>query len=292
MSHTLNARHPAMGTWFEAVLRGDDAGHLGAVASAVFDEVDRVERLLSRHDPRGEVARVNREASGRHVLVGFELVEILRVCRAAWEASDGAFDVAASAGPGPPGRPFGGVEIDPDRRTVRFARPGLALDFGGFGKGYALDRASEIVEAQGVRHALIHGGTSSFRAAGDDGRGDGWSVGVRNPDRPPGVAGELFRVVLRDEGFSCSAVYGHNPGVSDLIDPRRGRELTEPAGCVAVAGVAARADVASTALLVMGRGDARSHAARLAGAGGRVAWFGPGADGCPPAWEWHSGDLP
>ncbi|MCA1685754.1 MAG: FAD:protein FMN transferase, partial [Planctomycetia bacterium] len=94
MTETVRRAHPAMGTWFEAVLRGDDAEHLDAVASAAFDEVDRVERLLSRFDPGSEVSRVNREAAGRPVLVSHELMQILTACAHAWESSLGWFDVS------------------------------------------------------------------------------------------------------------------------------------------------------------------------------------------------------
>ena len=55
MTRFLRRAHPAMGTWFETFLVGDDSEHLDAVASAVFDEIDRVERLLSRFDPKSEV---------------------------------------------------------------------------------------------------------------------------------------------------------------------------------------------------------------------------------------------
>src|SRR4051794_36708007 len=118
MTRFLRRAHPAMGTWFEAVLGGDDAEHLDAVASAVFAEIDRVERLLSRFDPRSEVARVNRDASARPVVIDHELLGVLLACRIAWQETAGAFDVVASSGQGV--RSFDQVEIDPDRRTVRF----------------------------------------------------------------------------------------------------------------------------------------------------------------------------
>ena len=73
----LVRRRPAMRTWFECRLVGDDPAHLEAVAGASLDEVDRVARLLSQSDPAGEVARVNRQAPHRPVRVDGELFAVL-----------------------------------------------------------------------------------------------------------------------------------------------------------------------------------------------------------------------
>ncbi len=62
MPHTIHRQGPAMATLFEVILAGEDAEHLEAVACACFDEIERVERLLSRFDPAGEIARINRNA--------------------------------------------------------------------------------------------------------------------------------------------------------------------------------------------------------------------------------------
>jgi thiamine biosynthesis lipoprotein len=281
-----------MGTWFEVRLLGDDPEHLAAVAEAVLDEVERIERLLSRFDRRSEIARINREATHRAVLIDREVLGLLETCREAWERTEGSFDVTASraedpaADREPSDRPtFAAVEIDPDARTIRFARAGVALDLGGIGKGYALDRAAEIVAAQGVGSAFLHGGTSSILALGLDGTGRPWPVGVRDPFMAPDVAEELFRVRLGDRGFSCSATRGTGRAVSDLIDPRRGTPLAGQSACVAIARDATRAEVLSTALLCMGKGRAAECAGRYAEEDGcEVAWIECRDD--RPAWDW------
>jgi thiamine biosynthesis lipoprotein len=188
MPHVIHRQRPAMGTWFEARLVGDDREHLQAVAEAVLDEVERIERLLSRFDQRSEVARINREAAHRAVQLDFEVLGILQTCRQAWERTEGSFDVTA------PRCEFGAVAIDPEARTVRFQQPGLALDLGGIGKGYALDRGAAIVAAHGVVSAFLHGGTSSILAIGRDEAGQPWPIGVRDPLATADRAAELFRV--------------------------------------------------------------------------------------------------
>ncbi|MDO4559237.1 MAG: FAD:protein FMN transferase, partial [Planctomycetia bacterium] len=63
------------------------------------------------------------------------------------------------------------VELDPDRRTIRFTRPGMRIDLGCIGKGFALDETSRILTEAGIRNFLYHGGFSSILARGskDDG---------------------------------------------------------------------------------------------------------------------------
>ena len=89
MSHVIQRRRPAMGTWFEVRLVGDDAEHLAAVAEAVLDEVERVEPALAVRSPRSEIARINREAGCRAVLLDREVLDVLLTCRAAWEETEG-----------------------------------------------------------------------------------------------------------------------------------------------------------------------------------------------------------
>jgi thiamine biosynthesis lipoprotein len=268
-----------MGTWFEARLLGDDPQHLADVAEAVLDEVERIDRLLSRFDPRSEIARINAEAARRAVRVDFEVLGILETCRAAWQETRGCFDVAARSGS------FGAVAIDPSRRTVRFREPGLALDLGGIGKGYALDRGAAILATHGVRSAFLHGGTSSILAVGHDATGQPWTVGVRDPFVPAGEAAELFRVRVAGRGFSCSATHSAGQAVSDLFDPRSHRPVEAQAACVVLAADATGAEVLSTALLCMGKEEAAEQALRYAGATGfDLAWIECRDD--RPTWSW------
>src|SRR3982751_3135757 len=144
----LRDRFAAMGTRFEALLVGecdDNVARLSAVARTLWEEVAQVERMLSRFDPAAEVARLNREAAHRPVRTSVELFDVLLACQQYGEFTGGNFDVALGAARSP-----GAIEVHPDRRTIRFAHPGIQLDFGAFGKGYALDRLRPILQEYGV----------------------------------------------------------------------------------------------------------------------------------------------
>lgn len=272
MTLVVHHTRPAMATLFEVVVIGDDEEHLGAVAEAALDEITRVERLLSRHDPRSETARLNREAPVGEVLVDRELFELLQLCEDYGARTGGYFDVAAVlAGPSAALPMFADVVLDAEKRTVRFTNPALGLDFGALGKGYALDRAGELVRSFGVERAFLHGGTSSILALGNGPSGTPWPVGIRNPWAANDM-NELAKIGLADQGYSCSAVFSAGESASDIVDPITRAPLADQAACVVIAPTSLEAEILSTALLAMGNARARAYTEN-AGPGICVAWL-------------------
>lgn len=246
-----------MGSLFRLRLLGDDEEHLVAVAEAALDEISRVERLLSWRDPRSEAARINRLAATEPVLVDFEMAEILATCATANLATDGYFDIAHGS------RRRDVWKIDATNRLVRLYEPDVQLDFGAFGKGYALERAAVELRRYGVMRGLLDGGTSSVLALGCDEAGKPWPVGLRDPFVVHAAANpepvEVSQLMLSDSALSCSATFEAgaattgNAATSDIIDPHDGRPPAELAGCAVVAKSAATAEILSTALVCMGR---------------------------------------
>jgi thiamine biosynthesis lipoprotein len=273
---------PAMATLFEVVLIGEDEEHLGAVAEAALDEISRVERLLSRHDPQSEVSRVNREAIRGEVIVDRELFELIGRCAEAMSRTDGYFDIAVQkCEPPADRREMISVTVDNQKRTMRFYREDVSLDFGALGKGYALDRAAEIVRSFGVDRALLHGGTSSILALGNGPNEKPWRIGIRNPTAADDAV-EIAQISLIDRGYSCSAVFSADQTVSDIVDPHSGVPLAEQAACVVIASTALDAEMLSTALLAMGMARARAYTEKVA-PGVSVGWI---AGTSAPSIEW------
>jgi thiamine biosynthesis lipoprotein len=268
-----------MGTWFEARLVGADAAHLADVAEAVLDEIARLDGRLSRFDPTSEISRINRAAARSPVRVDRDLVALLEICRHAWHATAGAFDVTATGrSPAGAARPsFAHVVLDPARHSVHFEHPAVQLDLGGLGKGYALDRAAAILAAHGVTRALLHGGTSSVLARGTDERGRPWLVGIRDP-WAEGDDVEAARLPLGDCALSCSTALTPGRAESDIVDPGTGATLTRQAGCVVTAPAAVEAEILSTALLCLGRAAAAARLRRRDFPAAAVAWIEPPGD--------------
>ncbi len=193
-----------MGTAIRVELWSADRGAAEQAMDAVMAQMHDVDRLMSPHKPDSELSRVNRDAARAPVAVGAEFFGLLERALDFSQRTDGAFDVTfASAGhlydyrerirPAPGDLAcaraaigYRNLLLDPARRTVRFARPGMRIDLGGFAKGHAVDRSVAILRGRGVRHAIVAAGGDSHVLG--DRRGRPWTIGVRR-SAPPGRVG-------------------------------------------------------------------------------------------------------
>jgi thiamine biosynthesis lipoprotein len=149
------------------------------------------------------------------------------------------------------------LQLDPDRRTVRFEQKGMTVDLGAIGKGYAIDRAVELLRDSGVLSALLHGGTSTAYAMGVPPHQSAWRTAVRITAQSAATAVQPPEVPLEDEALSVSAAaeksftvngrtFGH------VIDPRTGWPCDRAELSLVVLPDAVEADAWSTALMVLG----------------------------------------
>lgn len=187
----------AMGTRFELIIADAEAsmGTTDALAAgeAAMDIIREWDRRLFAFESDSSVARLNTEAHWRAVPIDREVFELLLVCRELHRQTDGAFDPSVGAlmtahalrGQANDGETtrqtaqpiawgFDAVELDKSRMSVRFTRPGIAMDFGAIAKGLALDQAGAILREFGITAALLHGGTSSVVAIGAPAGLEGW----------------------------------------------------------------------------------------------------------------------
>ena len=278
----------AMATRFEVALVGRDRDHLDSVALAALEEVARVETVLSRYDPSAELARINREASHAPTLVSWEMARVLTRCQEFHQATGGWFDPCAGHGR------FGcDVLFDSDQRRIRLGHSETRLDFGGLGKGYAVDRAAELIEGFGVDRFLIHGGTSSIRARGQQASGQPWRVALRAA-RPNLREVEAAILTLRNQSLSCSA--NHDPGDHDPEDPNAAAVTRDPTTGEAVpsglvvavlANSALVAEAWSTAFLAMG--PSRFGEIPLP-AGITIGWNDARDGKTIPVWRWRTSE--
>jgi thiamine biosynthesis lipoprotein len=168
---------------------------------------------------------------------------------------------------------FRHVVLDATRGTVKFRVSGLELNLGAVGKGYALDRAAELLRAQwGVRSALLHGGGSSVYAIGSPpGDARGWPIRLKHPTESEQSLGTVY---LRDAGLGTSAAtfqfFEYNGRkLGHLLDPRTGWPANGTASASVISPTAAEADAMSTAAFVLGAHGA-DHLTRLRPATGAV----------------------
>jgi thiamine biosynthesis lipoprotein len=162
----------AMGTRFELVLGHDDA-RARAAAEAAIETIEVCDARYSRFRSDSLISRINREAGSAWVRVDAETFELLARCDELRRDTDGAFDVCVGTamdrvreGSLDASTVAGAFVLDATSSSVRFTRPGTALDLGAIGKGHALDLAAALLAELGVECALLHGGTSSVIALG------------------------------------------------------------------------------------------------------------------------------
>jgi FAD:protein FMN transferase len=244
------------------------------VATEALDEIDRLEAQLTVFRESSEISYINRNAATEVVTVESSLFDLLLLCQELHRETEGAFDVTST----PLTRCWGflrrqgrlpnlqeiekarnyvgfnKVLLDSDAHRIRFSEPGVEINLGSIGKGYALDRIAALIESQ-IESALLNAGASSMRAVGAGERGEGWTVGLRHPRSRLRRLGVLR---LRDCSMSTSGSeeqffehegrrFGH------IIDPRTGFPADSVTSVTVVAQSAAVSDALATAFYVGGR---------------------------------------
>lgn len=269
--------HPAMGTEYSLYLYARSREEADSIARPVFQEVDRVDGLLSNYQESSELSRINREAFEHEVTTDPETFHFLETCMGWSERSHGAFDIsvgklmkvwkffgASGALPSPEelarAREDVGwekIRLDSEQRTVRFLSSGIELDPGGVGKGYAVDRAVRVLRAKQVDAALLSAGSSTIYALGAPPGKAGWKVRV-----PGAGAGEdtISTVILRDTSLS-TANLSEKHFIQDgrfygaIMDPRTLRPVEGTLQVTVISPLAIDSDALSNALFVSGPAD-------------------------------------
>jgi thiamine biosynthesis lipoprotein len=270
-----------MGTAITVELWCDDVRHGEAAALAVMAEMHRIDAAMSPHKLDSELSRINREAAARPVPLSPEMARLLAQALEYSRLTEGAFDISyAAAGqlydyraqrrPDPLALAqaqacvgWQHLELDTGAGTLRFGRPGMRIDLGGFAKGHAVDRATDILQRHGIRQALVSAGGDS-RVIGDR-RGRPWSVAIRDPRRE----GEVVAVLpLEDISVSTSGDYERyfddgDERVHHLIDPATGRSPRGIHSVTILARDGLRSEALSKAVFVRGVGRGLALVERL-----------------------------
>jgi len=306
---------PAMGTVLEIalVVPAGDEGRARDLLQRAFAEVERLESVLSTWRPESDASRLNRAAGQGPVRVHPDLVAVLEGARDGAAITGGAFDPTVGPLlalwreaarrdrlPSPPElaaarRKVGAHRIRlPGEERAELPAPGMAVDLGGIGKGYALDRVAALLREAGVDAALLSFGQSSVRGMGRPPGAAGWRLALRAE-----ADGRPLAVTLRDRSLSVSSSLGQafeigGERFGHVVDPRSGQALRRSARALVVAPDATRAEVLSTALVVLPPARGVALVERLDGCEALVetpterlatgGWDGPAAapPGSPP----------
>ena len=277
-AYLLQFGRRAMACQFEVFLNAGQYREANEAVVEALDLVDRLESQLTVYRDTSEIMAINRQAASEPVTVEPRLFGLLEQAVELHRETHGAFDITS----GPLTKVWGfyrrqgavpeqadleaalaGVgsrflKLDAAAGSVRFLQPGVELNLGAIGKGYALDRAAESMLAAGVGDFLWHGGQSSILARGSQATQaadePGWLVGVRHPMRPEK---QVIEIRLCDRALGTSGAgtqffrhrgrrYGH------ILDPRSGWPAEGVISTTVLAPTAAEADALATAFYILG----------------------------------------
>jgi thiamine biosynthesis lipoprotein ApbE len=238
-------RFVAMGTRVELHVFG---GGFADALIAARRAIERVDDALTIHRPSPTTAANEALLAGRGIAIDDPvLIEALIVIEDVHALTDGVFDPAVARRFG--GAGWGDVVFDPRTARIAATQP-LALDFGGFGKGFALDRACAALRDAGVVSACLSAGESSLAVIGEHPLGGGWPFAIPHPLVDGAV---LVELELLDEALSISTTVGAGtlaPERAAMIRPSDGAIVTAARCAVAVDRSGGTAEALSTALLV------------------------------------------
>jgi thiamine biosynthesis lipoprotein len=300
---------PAMGTTFTVYLYSSDRQTATAAFDAAFEEIERIEEALSNYRPTSELSRINRLAARQPVTTDPEVFRLLQISFAYSRRSEGAFDITV----GPLMRAWGffrsgghyptdvelsrarastgwtQVALDPARRTVKFLSPGMELDPGGIGKGYAVDQVVRVLRDAGITSALVDAGSSTLYALGAPPGKNGWKVVVPTPGDRTHAISEVF---LRDNSLSTSGSYEKffrlaGRTYCHIMDPRTGSPVQGMLQTTVIAATGTDSDALSTTIFVLGAEAGRKLLESIPGTSAIWITEAVGQPQIEP-WQWPS----
>ncbi len=239
-------------------------------ANTAFQEISRIEKLLSKYDPDSEISRLNKTGI---LAVSDDTLHILKKAEEFWKLTDGGFDV--TVGPlmdlwGFSNKKYKQPKEEDIKKTLKvvgfdkiifnnqnnvinYKTSGVEIDLGGIAKGFAVGQAVKRLKEKGITSCLINAGGQIYCLGDNSGRP--WRVGIKNP-RKSGIVDYLE---LRDKAVSTSGDYEQyfiidGRRFTHIMDPKTGYPLDN--GVISVTVIAddsTIADALSTSIFVLGK---------------------------------------
>lgn len=226
-----------MGTRFDIIITDKERNEAQTIWNKIKQELHRLNKLLNRFDPDSEISFINLHAVQQKTTISEEVFEILSDCKFYWEKTFGLFDISLND--------FSKIVLDKNDKSVYFSSNNLSIDLGGYGKGYALGKVSEILAKFNVHQAFVDFGNSSIHALGHHPYGDSWKVSIENPYKKGEILGEFD---LKDAFLSTS---GNTQAYSNhIVHPKTGIYNNERKIVSVITNDPIEGEVLSTALMI------------------------------------------
>ncbi|OHB53820.1 MAG: hypothetical protein A2Y10_05525 [Planctomycetes bacterium GWF2_41_51] len=241
---------------------------------AAFKEVYRLEKLMNRFDPNSQLSQINRFAAKEPVKIDKDLFEILKLSIYYSKETAGAFDITvgplvdmwrkcAQANSMPTEQQLADIKkiigydklvLDSNNFSVRFTIDGIRLDLGGIAKGFAADKAQEIMKKFGAAGGLIDLG-GQIACFGNPKNSDKWIIGIRNPVKKDNKI--LMKLALSNMAVATSGNYERfykigQQRFSHIFNPQTEISAEEISSVTIICPIGSESDALATAISVMG----------------------------------------
>jgi len=262
-----------MGSSFEITVVENDKLTADKYIQTAIDEIKRIENVISSWDPQSETSEVNRNAGIRPVKVSKELFDLIKRSLFISKVTDGAFDITyasmdriwkfdgsmkqmptddairksvAKVG-------FEQIELDEESQTVYLKQEGMKIGFGGIGKGYAADKAKELLISKGVKSGIINA-SGDMNTWGTRPNGEPWTVAIVNPlnkNKAFALLPISDKAVVTSGDYEKYVIF-NDVRYSHIINPKTGYPATGVISVSVFAPSAELADALATSVFVMG----------------------------------------
>lgn len=272
-SKTVQKTETIMGTDVSVTVVADSVEKGEAAINAALDEIKRLDRMMSLYKDDSEITRVNMAAGKHPVTVSPEMIEVAEKAVQISELTGGAFDVTI----GPlvvlwqmrlkqdaiPSDAeiknvlsrigYRNLVIDAHKSTIYLSKPHMIMDFGAIAKGYAADKAAEVLKKKGIENGIV-AVSGDIRVLGKRSDGKPWNIGVQHPRQPDKT---LVVLPLSNKSISTSGDYErfrivNNKRYHHILDPRIGRPSAGMESVTVIGNRGIDIDPLTTALFILG----------------------------------------
>jgi thiamine biosynthesis lipoprotein len=263
-----------MGNRFElTVIAGDESWAMARIDEGV-EEIRRIERLLTTFSDDSETARINRHAGEHPVAVGEETFALIERSLRLSALTQGAFDItygsvdkrlwnfdqtmtelpdAETARQMVRLINYRNVHLNKEDGTVFLKEAGMRIGFGGIGKGYAAERAKQVMQASGVTDGVVNA-SGDLAVWGHQPDGKPFTIGIVNPNAASHVWStiEVTNMAIATSGNYEKYVMIGGKRYSHTINPRTGLPVTGVKSVTVLCPNAELADAMATPVMIMG----------------------------------------
>lgn len=263
-----------MGSRFDITVVAADSISANGYIDTAIGEIDRIEKLISSWDPKSQTSKINQNAGIQPVTVDPELFDLIDRAIGLSRLTDGAFDISyasmdriwkfdgsmtemptesalrksvARVG-------YDNIVLDKDNSTVFLKKNGMKIGFGGIGKGYAADKAKQLLKSKGVSSGIINA-SGDMNTWGVQPDGSEWKVAITNPLNKNKAFALLplnNGAVVTSGNYEKFVEFG-GKRYTHIIDPRTGYPSSGIISVTVFAPSAELADALATSVFVMGR---------------------------------------